>query len=57
MGKTNVSTKSEDPRQFIVMGPDGWRNGRPQHNVAQRDVLRCPAFHQAMASFMVSESD
>jgi hypothetical protein len=38
----------------VMMGPDGWRNGRPQRDAAQRDALRCPAFRQAIASFMFS---
>jgi hypothetical protein len=36
----------------ITLGPDGWRIGRPQQDVAQRDALRRPTFRQAIASFM-----
>jgi hypothetical protein len=36
----------------IVTGPDGWRNGRPWRDVAQRDAPHRPAFRQAIASFI-----
>jgi hypothetical protein len=36
----------------VMMGPDGWRNGRPWQDAAQRDALRRPAFRQAITSFM-----
>jgi hypothetical protein len=37
----------------IMTGPDGWRNGRPQQDAAQRDTLHRPTFRQAIASFML----
>jgi hypothetical protein len=36
----------------VMTGPDGWRNGRPQQDAAQRDAPRLTAFRQAIASFM-----
>jgi hypothetical protein len=37
----------------IAIGPDGWRNDRPQRVVAQREALHRPTFRQAIASFMI----
>ena len=39
----------------IAMGPDGWRNDRPQHDVAQRDALHRPALCQAIPSCTVEK--